>query len=161
MCLASVCMRHLDYKQRRELTKLAVLTLLMEPLFQETGAGEATISRDVHSRLDTRNAYQNVKLLLPSMLEEGVIRREESEGKRKPYFITDTGKEYLHAAQQQALFPELAPQKDWSKGEGSPALLEDIAGTIRSLPEFRESDDQRIQQVSQQLAQIMGYTAAR
>jgi DNA-binding PadR family transcriptional regulator len=149
-------MRYLNQKQKKELTKLAILTLLMEPLYKETGAGEATISRDFDVNLENGNHYQNMKVLLPSMIEDGLIRREESEGKKeKPYFITDEGIEYLESARKRALFPELAPQKDWSTREGTAVSVDDIAGLIRTFPEFGESDDKRIQQVSQQLAKMM------
>jgi hypothetical protein len=154
-------MPSLTSKQIKELTKLAVLTLLAEePLYQESGAGPQAIERDISLKYDDLEMFSSVAyFLVPEMVKDGLIRREEIAG--KPHFITDYGREYLESARRKALFPELEQRKDWSKRETDPALQEEIEGMIRGLPEFRKSGDQRIQQVSQQLVEIIGRSSAR
>ena len=91
-------MPSLTAKQNKELTKLAVLTLLAEePLYQERGASPQAISRDITIKYERSPMFNGVTgILLPEMINDGLIRREETPG--KPHFITEQGREHLEAA---------------------------------------------------------------
>ena len=102
--------------------------------------------------------------LLADMERSGLIERkpDERDGRVKPYFITDpAGTRYLDAARRKALFPEIMPRQDWSASQTAPDLLRTVADVIRTLPEFRDSGDSRIQEVSQQLAQTISQSAGK
>ena len=107
--------------------------------------------------------HVTVDKLLADMEKTGLVERKPDarDGRAKPYFITDAGSRYLEVARQKAVFPEIVPRQDWAASETAPDKRQAVATFIRTLPEFRDSGDDRIQEVSQQLAQTISQLPAK
>jgi DNA-binding PadR family transcriptional regulator len=134
--------------QKKELVKLRVLTHLSEPAAIEFGATGTDIYRDVDGE---RGVTMDV--LLADMVREGLIERRTEDGKQaKPYFITESGRQYLDQQSTKAIFPEVSKKENWAIAASAGSLHEVFAETLRSLPEFRRADDDRIQEVGRLLA---------
>ena len=144
--------------QRYELSQLRILQCLSEPVNIEHGATLTSILRDAHpERLVTGDKP------LADMEKSGLVERKPDgrNGRSKPYFITNAGRRYLEEARQKALSPEIMPRQDWSAREAIPDLQQTVADFLRTLPEFRDGCDGRLQEVSQQLAQTISQSAAK
>ena len=91
--------------------------------------------------------------LVATMLEEGLLERRPHPTHKtaKPYFITPQGSEYLESAKQKATFPDLSPRKRWTPPEVESITSQAVSDVIRGLPEFRDSDEDRIRQVAKQI----------
>jgi hypothetical protein len=145
----------LSLKQKLELSKLRILQYLSDSPIAKDGVLTDNLPQ-AERGVDTQN-------LAVSMLEAGLVERRSDPNHKaaKPYFITAAGTEYLEAARQKALFPEIAPPQYWSTNAPTPDIQRAVADFIRTLPEFGDSGDIRIQQVSQQLAQIIAQSPAK
>lgn len=96
--------------------------------------------------------------VLASMVDEGLISKDESNPRSKPYRITEEGRKYLDESLTKALSTTPGQRQDWSNSASGPTLPDEIAVALRSLPEFRNSDEERIREVSEHLAGIMART---
>jgi DNA-binding PadR family transcriptional regulator len=156
----------LPRNQREELTKLRVLRYLSQPLDMDSGAAlqsgirsglnDLLLEPDGRSRSRSwHDQMGDLNRLLPEMQETGLIgRRQEPDprdGKSRPYFITDRGRRYLEDAQQRAMLFDPDQRRGWVDREPSIDNHQTLAEFIRQLPEFRGSDEARIQEVTYKL----------
>jgi DNA-binding PadR family transcriptional regulator len=143
-------MTHRISEKAKEVATLKVLKYLQ----MEVGANASDIDRFANVR-----HLRNPTVLLAEMTQAGLIQRqqvpERRDGKSKPYHITDAGKLYLAEAARKAPSPGTKQRQDSSPCYSAPDLQRMIADTIRTLPEFRDSSDSRIQEVSQQLTRTI------
>ena len=85
-----------------------------------------------------------------------------TDGKSKPYFITDDGRRYLEETQQRAMATELGQRQDWAATEADTELLQvAVADFLRRLPEFQLCREERIREVSQGLAESLSQSASQ
>lgn len=146
------------FAQKKELVKLRVLAQLSEPAAVEFGMIQSDINDAVH-----RERGVTMDVLLADMVRDGLIERRIPEQGRqaKPYFITQAGKQYLDQESSRALFPEVSKKKDWSIAHSAHGLQEVFVEKLHSLPEFRQADEIRIQEVGKVLAELaMGKSRA-
>lgn len=75
-------------------------------------------------------------------------RPRQSTRMTKPRFVLrrPQGRDYLAAAREKALFPEISQQQDWSARESGGDIQQALAEFVRQLPEFRDSDESRIRE---------------
>ena len=141
--------------QRRELSKLRILQHLSEPDKRETGT--------IGSRLPSPERAIESDRLVATMLEEGLLERRPhpTHQTAKPYFITQQGSEYLELAKQKAVFPDLGPRKRWTAPAVESSLSQAVSDVLRELPEFRDSDDNRIREVTERIASAVSQATNR
>ena len=108
-----------------------------------------------------------LKELLKDMLAAGLIEVGNSHPRhpniRKPYHITQKGNDYLMAAAKGLPIGEaeqLQEPREWTTLISAP-IEKAVAAVIRELPEFHGSNSDRIQQVSEQLAQAISASRLR
>lgn len=145
---------------------LRILRYLSEPANSERGASEHDILTDAaHTSVSTG------RRLLAEMLADGFIERGEPNRHNrniKPYFVTQSGKDYLSIAIEQALFPELADTPDWTARQNADrtraseqAAEDDVKAILRGLPEFQSASTQRVQEVSRLIVSNLSGTLNR
>jgi DNA-binding MarR family transcriptional regulator len=144
----------LSSQQKHELSKLRILQYLSDSPLAKDG-----VLLDYLPLAERGNR----KTLALAMVDEGLIERrpDPTHKTAKPCFITDAGRKYLEAARQKAMFPEIMPRQDWSASATGPDMQQTVAEFIRTLPEFSRSHPRRIEEVSQQPAQIIAPSAAK
>ena len=148
----------LSYSEKAELIKLRILKALSEPetlVHGITATWRVCHAANPESSRDVLNVDR--EKVLEKLIEDGLVeRRPHTHHKTaKPYFITQLGTEYLEAATRKAMFPEIGQKQDWSTGEPDDGLRATITSFLRGLPEFHASGEDRIQKVSQELAQAL------
>jgi DNA-binding MarR family transcriptional regulator len=143
-------------KQVYERAKLRVLQLLSDPANVEYGASMTAINQK--TPFGTMNT---LKKLLAELQTHGLIERRQdpSDSRIQPFFITLQGKDYLASATEKALFPEIGQRQGWSARESGSNMQQAAAAFLRRLPEFRDSSEARIQEVSRDLAEAIGIPA--
>ncbi len=153
--------------QKVERTRLLILQLLDEASqISDRGASHAEIERELRGKLgdDKFESIANVGLQLKAMEQAGlVIQTKEpvpilDRGSRngggtcKPYSITEEGRRNLEVAIQNAISTEPGQRSSWVESVSFSNLEQLARDFIRPLPEFNLSSEDRIQEVSRELA---------
>jgi hypothetical protein len=142
--------------QRDELSKLRILEFLSNPQvagFLAEGSGGAT--KEDMRRVE---GVLNLDRTLLEMRQAGLVIRQETSKASKPYVITDAGRRHLEEVRQKAMLLMPVERLGWADAVGGVGHNA-IAGFLRCLPEFKGSDEPRIQQVSRALAEAIGLPA--
>jgi DNA-binding PadR family transcriptional regulator len=181
-----------QHKQiRLEQAKLLTLRFLSEPENQPHGENAPRISAGIHDAGADIQSY-DLRDVLKVMVADGLLEVGGSHPRngniRKPYRITQRGRDYLAEAAKRASTPAAEPEhvqasldvltlrsvpplkelsnsflerlpQDWTTLVLAPRVEKLAADFIRRLPEFDGSDEARIQEVSRGLAEAIGLPA--
>jgi len=139
-------------QHKQELVRLRILSFLGQPAQQEFGA----LGQDIKYGIQSEKMVDDVRTL-EALVEDGLVdRRGEALNKNaKPYFITPKGTAFLEEQTQKAIFPELAPKGNWASQQTQPRLEDALSDFIRTVQEFRDAGDDRVHEISADLARIV------
>jgi DNA-binding PadR family transcriptional regulator len=155
-------------KLKGEDAKLLTLKYLSEPANATHGE---ILHRIWGAVCDAGTEIQSYAMrdVLKEMTADGLVEVRNSHPRngniRKPYRITQKGRDYLEEAMQPA--PRVGEAEQGQDPPGSinlraaPALQERAAHFVRGLPEFEDSGEARIQEVSRALAAAIARSSGR
>lgn len=115
----------------------------------------------IASSLAGVDAKSHDRLVLREMLDKGFVeiggpdKERRSGNVRKPYFITQVGKDYLDAANERAANGGAVEGQElqaWASRFRISRIQDDTASFLKTLPEFEKATSERIKEISQQLA---------
>jgi hypothetical protein len=143
-----------------ERTKIKILQILSDPSNAESGkAAENLKGIAQRARRQGEEQLTTPNIVIPDMVASGLIERREGlsdlGAKAKPYFITDIGRKYPLDATAKAMSTEPGNRDDWAVRDATYGVRETVANFIRRLPEFQTRSEERIQQVSRELAEML------
>jgi DNA-binding MarR family transcriptional regulator len=144
-----------SYSQKYEIAKLRILQALSEPAAVESGiTSESRVVSRGEDAYPRKLSVDGVKVLA-KLVADGLVERRPHphHNVAKPYFITLQGKDYLAAARERALFPEISRRQDWSARESGDNAQQTVADTIRRWPEIRDRAEGRKLRVLQLLSE--------
>jgi DNA-binding MarR family transcriptional regulator len=142
---------------KRELVRLRILQFLSDPVRAEYGA---TLDGIKHGIERIRTIHDEG--VLAEMVREGLVERrpDAHNARAKPYFVTDHGRAYLERQRDKERPPEPDPDRRPETMPGAD-LGSLIADYIRRLPEFRDSGEERVSEVSRELTCALGRLLGR
>jgi DNA-binding PadR family transcriptional regulator len=145
--------------KRHEESKLSILKFLAKPDNVQYGETLTYIKRPTGAGTD-----HTVRERLNEMLADGLVEIRNSHPRggnsRKPYVITQKGKDYLAEAASKLPESALWVGRVASQSDIAPQR-QAIAAVLRRMPEFRSSNEERIQQVGQEIARAISAVKER
>lgn len=137
---------------RYERTRLRILAYLAEDDKPTVGVRPTDLARHAKTERSSSSAR-----ILDELLEANLIERRQQPiegGKADPYFITETGLEYLDKARNAAMFPDVTGKGRWTERETA-EVSDVVFKVLRAAYSIKDADDRSLRRVSGDVAEAL------